>query len=130
MLDNIYFVFQVKQNLQEVFFSFNLSLSLFCLFNFSTCAELSNTALFRNSADGESMVLSACFEEEVTYMFCSIRFFRFESIHFSFSTVAPVRSYFPPLNCRFSEFTFFFFFSFLFFSFLFFSFLFFSSISK
>ena len=36
------------------------------------------------------MVLAACFEEEVTYMFCSIRFFRPNLLHFQFSTVASV----------------------------------------
>ena len=64
-------------------------------------SELRNTNLFRNSADGETMVLSACFEEEINYVFCSIRFFRDQNIHFSFSTVAPVCIFrlFPFLSC-------------------------------
>ena len=51
-----------------------------------------NSAIARNTAgkNGVSMVVSACFEEEVSYMFCTVRFYRSESIDFSFSTVAPV----------------------------------------
>ena len=52
---------------------------------------LSNAAAFRNSEEGETMIISACFEEEVTYMFCSIRMYRgLKPVYFSFSTTTPV----------------------------------------
>ena len=70
-------------------------LSNFCFFfAFSTNPpsppDVSNAGLFRNSAEGETMVLAACFDEPVTYLICSIRIYRDEPIHFSYSTIAPV----------------------------------------
>ena len=63
----------------------------YCLFRKLTLLkETSNAAIFSVASNGQTKTISACFEEEITYMFCSLRILRDTPIHFSFSTVAPV----------------------------------------
>ena len=46
--------------------------------------------MLRIASNGQTMVLSTCFEEEVTYMICTLRIIEPEPVHFSFSSVAQV----------------------------------------
>ena len=44
----------------------------------------------RISSSGQTMILNACFDEDVTYLFCTLRIIETKPVHFSWSTVSAV----------------------------------------
>ena len=53
-------------------------------------SEIRNTGLFRIINSGQTIVITSCFEEDVSYLFCSVRFRTESPFYFSYSTEAQV----------------------------------------
>ena len=86
----ISFVFQVKEPTIWVSHTPPFWITKSKLKPQSKNADFSNAGIFRISTSGQTIVLTACFEEDVTYLFCSLRIFEPEPVHFSFSTQSAV----------------------------------------
>ena len=68
--------------------------SLFILLNFHL-VDIRNSGYYRSVASGQTWVLTQCFEEEITYMFCAIRFRTEEyPVNFVYATNSPVCVFF------------------------------------
>ena len=80
----LFFIFFIFLPFFLSFYSFFLIISLFFP------PDVSNVALWRTVRQGENVVFTACFDDDVSYVFCSVRHFDPTPVRFTFSTVAPV----------------------------------------